>query len=40
MVMYAQLDDMRMPQHFQILDLALDSGIHIRRGDLGAVDEF
>jgi hypothetical protein len=31
---------MRMPQHLEVLDLALDPRIHVRRGDLGPVDEL
>lgn len=37
---HSQLDDMRMPQNFQILNLTLHTCIHIRRGDLGAIDEL
>lgn len=35
-----QFNDMRMPEHFEVLDLSLDSGVHIGRRYLGAVDEL
>ena len=35
-----QFDDMRMSEDFEVLDLPLHSGIHIRRGYLGAVYEL
>lgn len=37
---HLQLDDVRMPQHLEVLDLALDPRVHVGRGDLGPVDEL
>ena len=36
----SQFDDMRMSQHFQVLDLSLDSGVHVWRGDLCSIDQL
>lgn len=36
----SQFNDMRMPQDLEILNLSLDTRIHISSGDFGTVDEF
>lgn len=36
----SQFDDMRMSQHFQVLDLSLDSGVHVWRSDLCSIDQL
>jgi hypothetical protein len=35
-----QLDDVGVSQDFEILDLPLHAGVHIRSGDLGPVDQL
>jgi hypothetical protein len=38
--MNIQFDDMRMPQHFKVLNLSLDPSCIVTRLHLGLVDEF